>query len=164
MAVQYELASIPFCATVSLILRILPHAPILTAWNTHSETGENAHSTVAVRHNSATFTFLHHCILLTPPSPLSQSTEPLKHFPSFSLERLMCDWACCVFYRHLAAARGQRAVEMPQCLYILPVRRCKRMKRDWHSIIHAQKLKYSRGCMEADKEDEKKEEEEESVL
>lgn len=67
---------------------------------------------------------------------------------SFSPERLICDWACCVFYRRLAAAWGQRAAEMPQCLYILPVRRCERMKRDWHSIICARKLEYSWGWMD----------------
>ncbi len=44
-------------------------------------------------------------------------------------------------------------------VYILPVRRCKRMKRDRHSIICAEKLKYSRGWMEADMEDEGEEEE-----
>lgn len=38
------------------------------------------------------------------------------------------------------------------------------MKRDWHSIILTEKLKYSRGWMEADKEDEDEGEEEQGAF
>lgn len=57
-------------------------------------------------------------VFLSTPGPL----------PSSSSQRLTCDSATCVFYSRLAAARGQRAAEMPGCLSILPVSRCKRMK------------------------------------
>lgn len=137
----------------------------------HSHTGNHMHTPLSL---SATIqrllpsyiTTSHSCpsLSLSPPSsvffllsftPLSfWSTFPFHPSSSSSPERLICDWACCVFYRRLAAARGQRAAEMPRCLYILPVRRCKRMKRDWHSVICAEKLKYSRGWMEAAEENE----------
>lgn len=74
-------------------------------------------------HNWATYCQHSHLwerktVFLSTPSPL----------PSSSSQRLTCDSATCVFYSRLAAARGQRAAEMPGCLYILPVSRCKRMK------------------------------------
>ena len=51
--------------------------------------------------------------------PSSSTSSSSSSSPPPSPERLICDWACCVF---LSASRsslgGQRAAEMPQCLYI----------------------------------------------
>lgn len=142
-----------------------PDTPVPTPQKEHSKRGNRRHAPFTVNHNPTALSLLHHCIphiLIFSPlfscctSPRFWSFFPLSFHPSSSSspERLICDWACCVFYRCLAAARGQRGAEMSQCLHILPVCRCTHMKRGWHSIICTEKLKYSRGWIEADNEHE----------
>lgn len=88
------------------------------------------------------------------------STFPFHpSFSSFSPERLVCEWAHCVFYRHLAAARGQRAAEMPQCLYILPVRRCERIEKTFNHLCEKKWDTVEDGWMGTDKGDEEEEDE-----
>lgn len=156
---QSEAGSLPVCSTHSALCCICNQTHMSLHLNMHMHSFFSVSNPCFSLHPTHVPRFPP---FFPPPfTPLSfWSTSPFHLSSSSNPERLICDWACCVFYRRLAAARGQRAAEMPQCLYILPVRRCKRMKRDWHSIILAEKLKYSRGWMEADKEDEDEGEEE----
>lgn len=115
---QSEAGSLPVCSTHSFLCCIYTTRHTFLHLNMHFQTQNQMHTPFfSISNRCFSYIAISNSCPYLLFSPLF-STELLKHFPFsyhllFQPERLICDWACCVFYHRLTASRGQRAAEMP---------------------------------------------------